>query len=72
MSCLGQDSTRDVLRARQTLYQLSHRGSSAGQAKSLKFMQGKAVSPLMDRVTNLSIKDVYMYIMDNIHEITCA
>ena len=33
--------TRDILRARQTLYQLSHRGSSAGQAESLKFMQGK-------------------------------
>ena len=38
MSCLR---ICDVLRARQTLYQLSHRGSSAGQAESLKFMQGK-------------------------------
>ena len=37
----GGIQTHDVLRARQTLYQLSHRGSSAGQAKSLKFMQGK-------------------------------
>ena len=27
--------------AGQTLYQQSHRGSSAGQAESLKFMQGK-------------------------------
>ena len=32
---------RDVLRARQTLYQLSHRGSSAGQAESL--IQAKGV-----------------------------
>ena len=32
---------RDVLHTRQMLYQLSHRGSSAGQAESLKFIQGK-------------------------------
>ena len=37
----GGIQTRDILRTRQTLYQLSHRGSSAGQAESLKFMQGK-------------------------------
>ena len=33
--------TRDVLHARQMLYQLSHRGSSAGQAESLNVMQGQ-------------------------------
>ena len=33
--------TRNVLCTRQTLYQLSHKGSSAGQAESLKFMQNK-------------------------------
>ena len=34
----GGIQTRDVLRARQMLYQLSHRGSSAGQAESLQCM----------------------------------
>ena len=29
----GAIRTRDILRVRQTLYQLSHRGSSAGQAE---------------------------------------
>ena len=41
MSCLrpqGGIRTCNILRARQTLYQLSHRGSSAGQAESLKFI----------------------------------
>ena len=33
--------TRNILCTRQTLYQLSHRGSSARQAESLKFIQGK-------------------------------
>ena len=32
----GGIQTRGILRARQTLYQLSHWGSSAGQARSLK------------------------------------
>ena len=31
----GGIQTRDILCTRQTLYQLNHRGSSAGQAKSL-------------------------------------
>ena len=31
--------TRDVLHTRQTLYQLSHQCSSAGQAESLNVMQ---------------------------------
>ena len=35
----GGTQTCDVLHTRQTLYQLSHRGSSAGQAKSLNVMQ---------------------------------
>ena len=48
----GGIRTRDVLRARQTLYQLSHRGSSAGQAKSFK---GKGVSSLTNRATHFSI-----------------
>ena len=37
----GGIQTRNTLRTRQTLYQLSHRGSSAGQAESSKFAQGK-------------------------------
>ena len=37
----GGIRTCDVLRARQTRYQLSHRGSSAGQAKSLNVIQGQ-------------------------------
>ena len=39
MSCLGRDSSRNTLHTVQMLYQLSHRGSSAGQAESLKVMQ---------------------------------
>ena len=35
----GGTRTRDFLHTRQTLYQLSHRGSSAGQAESLDVMQ---------------------------------
>ena len=37
----GRIQTHDVLRTRQTLYQLSHQGSSAGHAESLNVMQGK-------------------------------
>ena len=37
----GRIRTRNVLRARQTLYQLSHQGSSAGQAESLNVIQGQ-------------------------------
>ena len=33
--------TCNILHTMQMLYQLSHQGSSAGQAKSLKFLQGK-------------------------------
>ena len=40
-AALGRIRTHDILRARRMLYQLSHRGSPAGQAESLKFMQGK-------------------------------
>ena len=39
-SYLRQDLNH-VLRTRQTLYQLSHRGSSAGQAESLNVFQGQ-------------------------------
>ena len=35
----GRTRTHDVLHTRQTFYQLSHRGSSAGQAESLNVMQ---------------------------------
>ena len=35
----GGTRTRDVLHTRQTLYQLSNQGSSAGQAESLNVMQ---------------------------------
>ena len=37
----GGIRTHNVLRTRQTLYQLSHRGSSAGQAESLNVIQGQ-------------------------------
>ena len=40
-STSGRIRTHKVLRTRQTLYQLSHQGSSAGQAESLKSIQGK-------------------------------
>ena len=44
----GGIRTRDILRARQTLYQLSHRGSSAGQAKSLNvFMHICSITVLL-------------------------
>ena len=48
----GGIQTHDVLHTRQTLYQLSHQGSSAGQAKSLNATcRGKGVSSLINRVT---------------------
>ena len=50
----GGTRTCDVLRARQTLYQLNHRGSSAGQAESF-LCKGKGVSPLINRVTPISV-----------------
>ena len=37
----GGTRTRDILCTRQTLYQLSHRGSSAGEAESLNVIQGQ-------------------------------
>ena len=37
----GGTWTCDILRTRQMLYQLSYRGSSAGQAKSLKVILGQ-------------------------------
>ena len=37
----GGTRTHDPLRSRQMLYQLSHRGSSAGQTESLRFIKGK-------------------------------
>ena len=37
----GRIRTCNILCTRQTLYQLSHRGSSAGQVESLKVMQCK-------------------------------
>ena len=52
-SYLRQDLNH-VLRTRQTLYQLSHRGSSAGQAESLNVFKGKVVSSLMNRATHFS------------------
>ena len=44
----GGTRARDVLRSRQTLYQLSHRGSSAGQAESLSLYNANGVSPLIN------------------------
>ena len=43
-SCLRQDSN---LCTRQTLYQLSHLGRSAGQAESLNVIQGRAKAVYM-------------------------
>ena len=40
-AALSRIPTRNVLCSRQTLYQLSLQGSSAGRAESLKFIQGK-------------------------------
>ena len=37
----GGIRTRDILSTRQTLSQLSHQGSLAGQAESLNVMQGQ-------------------------------
>ena len=45
----GGIQTCNVLRKRQTLYQLSHQGSLAGQAESSLY-KAKGVSPLMNRV----------------------
>ena len=39
--CLSGTRTHDILHTMQMLYQLSHQGSSAGQAESLRFMQGQ-------------------------------
>ena len=47
----GGTRTHDVLHSRQMLYQLSHRGSSAGRTESLKFIQGKWHLSLINRVT---------------------
>ena len=37
----GGVRTCDILRTRQMLYQLSHRGNSTGQVESLNVMQGQ-------------------------------
>ena len=58
-AALGGTQTRNVLHTRQTLYQLSHRGSSAGQAESLNVMQRQSrLSP--DKQVN-SISVLYMF-----------
>ena len=58
----GGTQTRDVLRSRQMLYQLSHRSSSAGRAESLKFIQGKWRLSLINRVTQPQHVHVYVYV----------
>ena len=61
----GRIQTCNVLCTRQILYQLSHRGSSAGQAESLMFMQGKGcLSP--DGQGNQS-QYYYMYMYMTVH-----
>ena len=54
----GGIRTRDVLRTRQTLYQLSHRSSSAGQAESLK---GNGISSLINRATHFRTVHVHVH-----------
>ena len=41
LAASGGTQTHDILLTMQMLYQLSHRGSSAGQAESLNVMQGQ-------------------------------
>ena len=49
----GGTRTRNILHTRQTLYQLSHQGSSAEQAESLSFMQGqRRLSPARQSNSN--------------------
>ena len=56
----GRTRTHDVLHTRQTLYQLSHQGSSAGQAESLNVMQRQShLSP--DNRLTLSQYSMYIY-----------
>ena len=58
----GRTPTRNVLRSRQMLHQVSHRGSSAGRAESLKFIQGKwHLSPDKQVYSTSAFNAVYMY-----------
>ena len=47
----GRTQTCNILHTMYMLYQLSYRGSSAEQAKSLKSIEGQGISPLTNRVT---------------------
>ena len=58
----GGTPTRDVLHTRQTLYQLSHRGSSARQAESLNVMQRQSRLSLINRVTLSQYMYMYMVV----------
>ena len=53
--------TRDVLHARQMLYHLSHRGSSAGQAESLNVMRGPDKHMYLCIIPGLQYKGLYTY-----------
>ena len=58
--------TLNILRTRQTLYQLSQRGSSAGQAESLNVIQGQGISSLINRATHFSTVE-YMNVECCVH-----
>ena len=65
--------TRNILRTRQTLYQLSHRGSSAGQAKSLNIMQGQMRLFPDKQGYSISVYTyMYMYIHVHVHVHVCV
>ena len=51
----GGTQSRDVLHTRQTLYQLSHWGSSAGQAESLNVMQRQSGLSPDKQVNSISV-----------------
>ena len=43
----GRTQTRNILHTRQTLYQLNHRGSSAGQAESVRLYALRALKSML-------------------------
>ena len=58
----GGTRTRDVLHTRQTLYQLSHRGSSAGQAESLNVMQRQSRLSPDKQVNSIRISVLWSHV----------
>ena len=62
----GGTRTRDILHTRQTLYQLSHRGSSAGQAESLSVMQRQSRLFPYKQVYSISVH-VHVHACGHVH-----